>query len=191
MKVFIVLAFFQLASCGLLPNTYLPAQRGSSFPAQPAYSGQVNAFASAGTYSNSGPQIPILRLDNNNEGEGTYHYQYETGNGISAQEQGDARGDGTKSNGGFSYTSPEGQQIRLTYTADENGFHPEGSHLPTPPPIPEAILRSIQQNLAEEARGVSDDGSYRGDNSGGYNLGGGGAGAFRQSGGYNAGGYHY
>lgn len=45
--------------------------------------------------------------------------------------------------GSFSYTSPEGQPIRVTYVADENGFRPEGAHLPTPPPIPEAIARSL------------------------------------------------
>lgn len=80
---------------------------------------------------------------NNNPGDGTYNWLYETGNGIKADETGDARGDGTKARGQFSYTAPDGQSINLQYTADENGFHPQGSHIPTPPPIPEAILRYI------------------------------------------------
>lgn len=45
--------------------------------------------------------------------------------------------------GSFSYTSPEGQPIRLIYTADENGFVPQGDHLPTPPPIPPAIQKAL------------------------------------------------
>lgn len=45
--------------------------------------------------------------------------------------------------GSFSYTAPEGEQISLQYVADENGFQPSGSHLPTPPPIPEAIQRAL------------------------------------------------
>lgn len=111
--------------------------------------------------------VPILRLENNNDGE-TYKYAYETGNSISAQEEGDARGDGTKAQGGFSYTAPDGQQIAIQYTADENGFLPQGPHLPVAPPVPEEILRAVEQNLADEARGIFDDGQYREDGAGQY-----------------------
>jgi hypothetical protein len=33
--------------------------------------------------------------------------------------------------------------VSTRYTADETGFHPEGEHLPTPPPIPGPIQRAI------------------------------------------------
>lgn len=65
--------------------------------------------------------------------------------------------------GSFSYTSDDGQKITITYTADENGFQPQGDHLPTPPPIPPEILKSLEQNAAEEAAGGGDgNGGYSG-----------------------------
>lgn len=65
--------------------------------------------------------------------------------------------------GSYTYTSPEGEQIQINYQAGENGFQAQGSHIPTPPPVPEEIQKAIEQNLADEARGVVDDGQYRPD----------------------------
>ena len=90
-------------------------------------------------------------------------YNYESANGITAEETGDARGDGTKAHGSYSFTLPNGEHVSVTYTADENGFVPQGSHIPTPPPIPEAILKALQENAAAEARGIFDDGQYKGE----------------------------
>ncbi|CAB3221323.1 unnamed protein product [Arctia plantaginis] len=95
-------------------------------------------------------EIPIVRQEQTINPDGSYQYSYETGNGIAAQEQGSLRSAGPNSEpaiaaqGSFSYTSLEGIPISLSYVADENGFQPQGDHLPTPPPIPEAILRAIQ-----------------------------------------------
>lgn len=50
--------------------------------------------------------------------------------------------------GSFAYTSPEGVPIQTQYAADENGFRAVGNAIPTPPPIPEAILRSLEWNAA-------------------------------------------
>jgi hypothetical protein len=76
-------------------------------------------------------------------------YSFETGNGIIAEESGFLKNAGNPETeaqvvqGSSSYTSPEGQQISLTYVADENGFQPQGAHLPTSPPIPVAIQRAL------------------------------------------------
>lgn len=92
---------------------------------------------------------------------------YESGDGTKVQEQGylkeDApEGPGEAVQGSFTFIAPDGQALTITYTADENGFVPQGAHLPTPPPIPEEILKSLEQNAAEEAAGGGSGGGYSG-----------------------------
>lgn len=138
-----------------------------------AFAGQLGggyfggAGSGAGFYSGGGggAHIPITRFENVNNGDGNYRYSYETGNGISAHEEGHPRAAGPEgpavtAEGAFSYTGPDGVRYSISYTADENGFHPVGAHLPTPPPIPDAILRSL---------GAAGSAGYYGDNSGQYN----------------------
>lgn len=145
------------------------------------YSGGSSGSSFGGSNGGSGNQIPITKFESVNNGDGTYQFNYETGNGISAHESGAPRAQGPEgpavtAEGGFSFRTPDGQQIQLTYTADENGFHPVGPHLPTPPPIPEEILRSIEFNRQNPSSG---EGSYNGGASSNGAANGG------------AGGYHY
>lgn len=76
-------------------------------------------------------------------------YRYETENGIQSQVSGALKNPGTPDEaqviqGGYAYTAPDGTPIQVQFVADETGFHPVGAHLPTPPPIPEAIARSLE-----------------------------------------------
>lgn len=90
--------------------------------------------------------IPIVRQDSQVNGDGSYQYSFETGNGISADQKGDLKKVGDvealEVQGQFQYPSEDGN-IQLSYIADENGFQPRGAHLPTPPPVPEAIQRAL------------------------------------------------
>ncbi|KAJ8729985.1 hypothetical protein PYW07_017023 [Mythimna separata] len=169
LKIMSTFALLSAVSAGHLGH-FQPATGYNAFGVN-AYSGGA-AFGAAPGYTGAygGAQIPILRYENVNNGDGTYRYNYETGNGISAHESGAPRAPGPEglavtAEGGFSYRAPDGQQVSLTYTADENGFHPVGSHIPTPPPIPAAILRSIEFNRQHPSSG---EGSY---NHGRYNQG--------------------
>lgn len=88
-----------------------------------------------------------------------FSYDFETSNGIRADASGVAT-NGVQSHGSFGYKGDDGQDYSIQYTADENGYRPQGAHLPTPPPIPEAILKSLEQNARDEAAGISDDGEF-------------------------------
>jgi hypothetical protein len=74
---------------------------------------------------------------------------YETGNNIIAEETGFLKNPGIENeealvqHGSYTYTAPDGSIITVTYTADEQGFRAEGAHLPTPPPIPPEIQKSL------------------------------------------------
>ena len=50
--------------------------------------------------------------------------------------------------GSYSYTSPEGIPISVSYTADENGFRAEGDHLPKPVELPAEHAEIHRQALA-------------------------------------------
>ncbi|CAK1547311.1 unnamed protein product [Leptosia nina] len=150
---------------------------GGGFGGGSGFGGGASGNSNFG--GSGGANIPIVKYENVNNGDGTYRFSYETGNGIQAQESGAPRAQGPEgpavtAEGGFSFRTPEGQQISLSYTADENGFHPVGDHLPTPPPIPEAILQSIEFNK----RNPSSEGAYNGGSgSGSGNFGGSGSGS--------------
>ncbi|XP_063624711.1 larval cuticle protein LCP-17-like [Cydia splendana] len=78
-----------------------------------------------------------------------FNYAYETNNGIQAQAEGvvqDVNSENPKQvvRGSYSYRGDDGQTYQVNYVADENGFQPEGAHLPVAPAIPEAIARSIE-----------------------------------------------
>ncbi|XP_035792438.1 pupal cuticle protein 36a-like [Anopheles albimanus] len=122
-------------------------------PSGPAsYGGVSNALQPSGgptgnfpgsNYQQTTP-IPILRYENVNNGDGSYRFDYATGNGIQHQEEGFLRNLGPEKSeqvvsGGYSYTAPDGQQYSVQYKADANGFQPVGDHLPTPPPLPPAL----------------------------------------------------
>lgn len=82
----------------------------------------------------------ILRSENEIYPDGSYQYGFEADNGIEVQESGVA---GVSVSGSARWVDNEGTPIELTYTADENGYHPQGAHLPTAPPIPDYILRAL------------------------------------------------
>ncbi|CAH0553725.1 unnamed protein product [Brassicogethes aeneus] len=130
-------------------------------PANSYYEEKSKFVVPSSKYYTYGNVIPILHSSYDSDSKGNYKFGYQTGNEIYQQEIGRVKDSNSiEKSGGVSYKSPEGKTITLNYIADENGFRPAGDHLPTPPPIPEAILRSIRYNALRKSL---DDGQYQPD----------------------------
>lgn len=83
----------------------------------------------------------------------SFKYAYEFDNSINAKQQGSLVGEDTwKVDGEYSYTAPDGTPVSIKYTADETGYHVDAANpaLPTPPPIPDYILKSIEYIMANK-----------------------------------------
>ncbi|XP_015604921.1 endocuticle structural glycoprotein SgAbd-1 [Cephus cinctus] len=110
--------------------------------------------ATCAQYQQPTKPIAILRQAQDIAPDGSYSYNYDTENGISVAENGAPKPVGPKGepavvvSGQYQYPAPDGTVIQVTYSADENGFQPQGAHLPVAPPVPEAIQRSIAYNAA-------------------------------------------
>ncbi|XP_015513678.2 uncharacterized protein LOC107219851 [Neodiprion lecontei] len=77
----------------------------------------------------------IVNQDQASAPDGSYRYSYQTENGITAAESGSSvvgrNGPAEAVVGEYAYTAPDGTPIQVRYTADENGFHPQGVHIPS------------------------------------------------------------
>ncbi|XP_063540274.1 endocuticle structural glycoprotein SgAbd-3-like [Cydia strobilella] len=189
MKYFAVLALVSVASAARLDNVYLPPNARSSGgssaalqtpkggsvqgaqQSQGGFNAQAQSYSSASASASASSQAEILRFDNEINEEG-FRYAYETSDGTKAQQEGRVI-PGSKPeegslqvSGSYSYVGDDGQTYSVTYTADENGYHAEGDHLPTPPPIPEAILKSLQLTAGNGAQYDSQRSSYDADKTG-------------------------
>ncbi|XP_076636486.1 cuticular protein 22 [Colletes latitarsis] len=89
--------------------------------------------------------------------DGSYKWNYEAGNGIKADEEGQVQNAGSENEamnaqGSFSYQSDDGQQISLTYVANADGFQPQGAHLPTTPEVPPLIQKALEWLAAHPSK---------------------------------------
>lgn len=100
---------------------------------------------------------------------------FETGNGIQAQEEGQLKNAGNEETealevqGSYQYTADDGTPIAVSYIANENGFQPQGEHLPTPPPIPAAIQKSLDFLAANPEQPEQEAASQQQQQFAGYN----------------------
>jgi len=124
---------------------------------------------SARPQGNQKPEdVVIVRSEFDDKGDGTFSWASETSDGTKIEQSGFLKNPGTEDegisiSGSYQYYAPEGELIQLKYIADEKGFQPEGEHLPTPPPIPEAIQKALEiiyKNAEQQTAGSFNRESY-------------------------------
>ncbi|XP_057370544.1 larval cuticle protein 1-like [Daphnia carinata] len=110
------------------------------------------AFFAVAFAAPQGDKKPIEIISSNIEtnADGSYSFAFESADGTKVSESGNQKQVGSKpedigtvSKGSYSYTSPDGVVITVNWVADENGFQATGDHLPTPPPMPEHVVKLL------------------------------------------------
>nr|XP_019549686.2 pupal cuticle protein 20-like [Aedes albopictus] len=159
-------------SSGTVGNRFIGASvAGSGVAATSSFSdsfgassniGSNNAFSVGGSFSSAkktktgfsdssdAGKIGIKEDTRQLNDDGSYYYKVVNENNIEVSESGRVDNVGTddevmRVKGYYEYIGDDGVLYRVDYIADENGFQPTAAHLPTPPPIPEEILRSIRE----------------------------------------------
>uniref|UniRef100_A0A224XS48 Putative cuticle protein n=1 Tax=Panstrongylus lignarius TaxID=156445 RepID=A0A224XS48_9HEMI len=126
----------------LLLAVTLVSARPQTFRPRPGPAAGPTAAPSQVTYAR------ILRQEQDTQFDGSFNYAYETENGINGQASGVLKNPGREDEGisiegSYSWTSPEGIPITITFIADEQGYRAQGDAIPTSPPVPEAIQRAL------------------------------------------------
>ncbi|XP_055373466.1 endocuticle structural protein SgAbd-6-like [Condylostylus longicornis] len=80
-------------------------------------------------------EAQVLKSEFDNIGVDGYKFAFETSDGTSRQEQAELKNVGTEEEGisvrgSVSWVDADGQTYSLNYVADENGYQPQGDHLP-------------------------------------------------------------
>ncbi|KAG6457367.1 cuticle protein CP14.6 [Manduca sexta] len=91
--------------------------------------------AAAAAPANPDADAVIVRYDADQGDPQHYSYSVETSNGIAFSEEGALKNVGSENEansvrGSYAYVGPDGVTYSVVYIADENGFQPQGAHLP-------------------------------------------------------------
>merc|ERR1712168_773851 len=95
-------------------------------------------------------QVQILRSNISPNEQGNFQHEFEADNGINVVGSGFA-GSAGQSNmeGSYSYTSPEGTLVQVSYRCDENGCVYESPLIPQAPPHVAELLRIADEQRAQ------------------------------------------
>ncbi|XP_034106951.1 larval cuticle protein 65Ag1-like [Drosophila albomicans] len=82
-------------------------------------------------------EVKTLKLDSD-VGPESFKYDWETSDGSAANAAGQLKNIGSEDEaisvqGSYRFVADDGLTYEVTYIADENGFQPQGAHLPVAP----------------------------------------------------------
>ncbi|XP_047478899.1 cuticle protein AMP1A-like [Penaeus chinensis] len=99
--------------------------------------------------------VELLRDDRVANEDGTFSYAVEADNGIKTAVSGSI---GTKGQinqeGSYTFILEDGTQAIVSFVANENGFQPQSSILPTPHPLPEHVYELLEIAERQRAEGI-------------------------------------
>ncbi|KAH8406829.1 hypothetical protein KR222_005511 [Zaprionus bogoriensis] len=95
------------------------------------------AFFAVALAAPAAEQVENVRL-HSDVGPDGFNYGYENSDGSSQDAQGETKNLGTENEalsvrGSYKFIGDDGVTYEVTYIADENGFQPQGAHLPVAP----------------------------------------------------------
>ncbi|XP_033149410.1 endocuticle structural protein SgAbd-6 isoform X2 [Drosophila busckii] len=79
--------------------------------------------------------VEVVEYESDNIGVGGYKFSYKLSDGTTRTEEATVNNAGTENEslsirGSVSWVAPDGQTYTINFVADENGFQPQGEHLP-------------------------------------------------------------
>lgn len=97
-------------------------------------------------------QVKILKQEQEVRSNG-YRYAFETDDGTKAEQEGELKVIDKDlsvgvSKGNYAYTADDGNSYSVSFVADENGYQPQGEHLPVAPEIPPLIRKALEYAAA-------------------------------------------
>lgn len=97
-------------------------------------------------------EVKILRQEQQVNSDG-YRYAFETDDGTKAEQEGELKVIDKDlsigiARGNYAYTGDDGNSYSVSFVADENGYQPQGDHLPVAPEIPPLIRKALEYAAA-------------------------------------------
>nr|XP_027215332.1 pupal cuticle protein 27-like [Penaeus vannamei] len=139
-------------------DTFIVLCMAAAASAVPQYNYQGQDGGAVTQLKDDGAQAPPVEiLKDEREGpdaSGAYSFSFETAtrHGTSRRRgQPSGAAGAVASQGGWTFTFPDGSSASFSFEADEGGYRVESDLLPTPPPLPAHAIAQVEKAKQEDA----------------------------------------